>query len=86
MNGVRTHNVSGDVFILIPVHVKIVPNVTSYKICQILASGLWFSLCNTCFNHHGNKTDWHDLTEILLKVALNTNDLDINLIWGLLWL
>jgi hypothetical protein len=33
------------------------------KVCQLLAAGRWFS---------SGKTDSHDITEILLKVALNT--------------
>ena len=37
------------------------------KVCQWLATGQWFS----DFLH--NKTDRHDIIEILLKVALNTN-------------
>ena len=40
------------------------------KVCQWLAVGRWFSpgppVCST------NKTNCHDITEILLKVALNT--------------
>jgi hypothetical protein len=40
-----------------------------YKICQWLAAGLWFSLCTPA--SFTNKTDRHDITEILLKVALN---------------
>jgi len=40
------------------------------KVCQWLATGRWFSpdlpVSST------NKTDRHDITEILLKVALNT--------------
>jgi hypothetical protein len=35
------------------------------KVCQWLATGWWFST---------NKTDRHDITEILLKVTLNTID------------
>jgi hypothetical protein len=40
------------------------------KVCQWLATGRWFSpgppvSCT-------NKTDYHDISEILLKVALNT--------------
>jgi hypothetical protein len=35
--------------------------------CQWLATGQWFSLVSST-----NKTDCHDITEILLKVALNT--------------
>jgi hypothetical protein len=36
------------------------------KVCQWLATSQWFSLVSS------NKTDHHDITEILLKVALNT--------------
>jgi hypothetical protein len=35
-----------------------------------LATGLWFSLGTPVF--YTNKTDHHDIAEILLKVALNT--------------
>jgi hypothetical protein len=35
-----------------------------------LAEGRWFSLCTLVSST--NKTDNHDITEILLKVALNT--------------
>jgi hypothetical protein len=37
------------------------------KVCQWLATGRWFSPGSST-----NKTDRHDITEILLKVALNT--------------
>jgi hypothetical protein len=37
------------------------------KICQWLAAGRWFSPVSS-----NNKTDLHYITEILLKVALNT--------------
>jgi hypothetical protein len=40
------------------------------KVCQWLATGQWFSSC-TLFSST-NKADHHDITEILLKVALNT--------------
>jgi hypothetical protein len=39
----------------------------SDKVCQWLATGRWFSPGSST-----NKTDRHDITEILLKVALNT--------------
>jgi hypothetical protein len=39
------------------------------KVCQWLATGLWFSLGSPVSSI--NKTDCHDITEILLKVALN---------------
>ena len=35
--------------------------------CQLFATGQWFSPVSP-----SNKTDRHDITEILLKVALNT--------------
>jgi hypothetical protein len=37
------------------------------KVCQWFATGQWFSPVFAT-----NKTDHHDLTEILLKVVLNT--------------
>jgi hypothetical protein len=40
------------------------------KVCQWLAAGLWFSPCTLVSST--NKTDCHDITEILLKVMLNT--------------
>ena len=40
------------------------------KVCQWLATGRWFSLGPLVSST--NKTDRHDITEILLKVALNT--------------
>ena len=39
------------------------------KICQLLASGRWFPPGTPVFST--NKTDRHDIAEILLKVALN---------------
>ena len=40
------------------------------KVCQWLATGRWFSLGTPVSST--NKTDRHDITEILLIVALNT--------------
>jgi hypothetical protein len=40
------------------------------KVCQWLAAGRWFSLSNLVSST--NKTEPHYITEILLKVALNT--------------
>jgi hypothetical protein len=40
------------------------------KVCQWLATGRWFSPCPPVSST--NKTDLHDTTGILLKVALNT--------------
>jgi hypothetical protein len=40
------------------------------KVCQWLSTGRWISSGTLVFST--NKTDRHDITEILLKVALNT--------------
>ena len=40
------------------------------KVCQWLAKGRWFSQGPLVSST--NKTDWHYITEILLKMALNT--------------
>ena len=42
------------------------------KVCQSLTAGQWFSPGTPVSST--NKTDRHDITEILLKVALNTID------------
>ena len=42
----------------------------SNKVCQWLATGHWFSPGPPVSST--NETDRHDITEILLKVALNT--------------
>ena len=44
--------------------------IGSCKVCQWLATGQWFSSGTPGFST--NKTDCHDITEILLKVALIT--------------
>ena len=46
------------------------------KVCQWLATGRWFSLGTPVSST--NKTDHHDIAEILLKVAFNIN-LTLNL-------
>jgi hypothetical protein len=40
------------------------------RVCQWLAKGQWFSPCTEVSST--NKTDHHDITEMLLSVALNT--------------
>jgi len=42
------------------------------KVCQWLATSRWFSLVS-----YTNKTDHHNITEILLKVAFNTINLNL---------
>ena len=42
------------------------------KVCQWLATGRWFSSVSLT-----NKTDWNDIPELLLKVALNTSILTL---------
>jgi hypothetical protein len=43
---------------------------------QLLAHGRWFSLGTP--DSSTTKTGWHDIAEILLKVALNTKNQSIN--------
>jgi hypothetical protein len=45
----------------------------SDKVYQLLAHGRWFSPGTPASSH--TKTGRHDIAEILLKVALNTNNL-----------
>ena len=42
------------------------------KVCQRLAAGRWFSSGTPISSTNTGKTDRHDISEILLKVALNT--------------
>ena len=46
------------------------------KVCQRLAAGRWIYMGTSISSTE--KTDRHDITEILLKVALNTITLYIN--------
>ena len=46
---------------------RCVLDIVCDKICQCLAAGWWVSPVSST-----NKTDRHDITELLLKVALNT--------------
>jgi hypothetical protein len=47
------------------------------KVCQWLVTGWWFSSVTPVSST--NKTDSHDITEILLKVELNTKTLTLDL-------
>jgi hypothetical protein len=54
----------------IPPRRGVLDTTLSDKVCQWFAAGQWYSPGTTVFST--NKTDHHDITEILLKVALNT--------------
>ena len=53
-----------------PVHGGVLDTTLCDKVCQWLATVWWFSPGTLVSST--NKTDCHDITEILLKVALNT--------------
>jgi len=63
----------------VPITIKVVGSIAAHGemysiqhymiVCQWLATGLWFSPGTPVSST--NKTDRHDITEILLKVALN---------------
>ena len=79
----RKHNLKIDIFAL-------VININSFmamcttlcdKVCQWLATGFFFSPVSFT-----NKTDGHDITEILLKnqptyLSLNSNFVDLSELW-----
>ena len=50
------------------------------KVCQWLVTGRWFSLSTLVSST--NKTVRHDITEILLKVAVNTITLTLKTKWN----
>ena len=55
---------------LIPLREGALDTTLCDKVCQSLATGRWFSPDIPLFST--NKTDRHDITEILLKIVLNT--------------
>jgi hypothetical protein len=69
-----------------PITTNVVNTTLCDKVCQWLATGQWFSPGTLVSST--NKTDCHDITEILLKVVLNTITmtlevkLDIFSYWG----
>jgi len=79
--------------ILSPIRRGFVPGFVNYKkgctrlaaasdkVYQLLAHGLWFSPGTPASST--TKTGRHDIAEILLKVALNTKNQSINLLWQL---
>ena len=67
-------------------HSYVLVTTLCYKICQCLATGHWFSPGTPVSST--NTTDHHDITEILLKVALNTITLTLpspSPYWSLAW-
>ena len=67
-------------WVWIPLRQAVLKTTLCDKVCQWLATGWWFSLSTPVSS--SNKTDSHDITEILLKVALNTINLKL---WILNW-
>jgi hypothetical protein len=53
----------------IPLRRGVLDTTLCDKVCQLLVAGLWFSPVSFT-----NKTDHHDITEILLIVELNTKN------------
>ena len=70
------------VCVLIPIMVRCTLCNIMWKVCQWLATGCWFS--SDTLVSSTNKTDSHDITEILLKVALNIITQTLNSRSGLL--
>ena len=60
-------------WVRIPLRQGVLDTTLCDKVCQWLAAGLCFSLVSSI-----NKTDRHYITEILLKVALNTTNQPTN--------
>ena len=54
-------------WVWIPLRWGVLDTTLCNKVCQWLAAGWWFSVGSST-----NPADRHDITEILLKVALNT--------------
>jgi len=57
-------------WVRIPLRQGVLDTTLCDKVCQCLATGRWFSPGTPVYST--NKTDCHDITEILLKVVLNT--------------
>ena len=65
----------------VPISIRARCTTLCDKVRQSLATGRWFSL-GLLFSST-NKTDRHDITEILLKMTLNTIKQTYDLIWTL---
>ena len=57
-------------WVWIPLRWGVLDTTLCDKVCQWLATGRWFSLDTLVSST--NKSDHHDITELLMKVALNT--------------
>jgi hypothetical protein len=57
-------------YILTPLRLGVLDTTLFDKVCHWLVAGQWFSQGTPVSS--ANKTDHHDIAEILLKVALNT--------------
>ena len=66
------------VVVRIPLRQGVLDTTLCDKVCQWLATGLWFSPGTPISST--NKSDHHHITKILLKVALNTIILTLTLI------
>jgi hypothetical protein len=62
--------ISWPLWVRIPLRRDVLDATLCDKVCQWLAASLWFSPGNPVSST--NTTDRHDITEILLKMALNT--------------
>ena len=58
-------------------HLNQIKYIFSSKVCQWLAAGWWFSPVSST-----NKIERQDKTEILLKVALNTNPIQLVILYS----
>jgi hypothetical protein len=61
-------------WVRIPLGWGVLDTILCDKVCQWLVTARWFSLGTPVSTT--NKTDCHNITEVLLKVALNTINLD----------
>ena len=62
-------------WVWIPLRQGVVDTTLCDKVCQWLSAGQWFLLGTLVSST--NKTDLHDIAEILLKVALNISTLTL---------
>ena len=65
-------------WVWIPLRRGVLDTTLCYKVCQLLVTGWWFTTGIPVSPI--NKIDRHDITEILLKVALNTINQPTNMI------